>query len=183
MSTTFDELPEPIRLQVQETFAGLEEARAWRAGDAGEAQLVSTLDLIALARAPMSAASARVRAAMRGNRRLTASFAAILDEMGALAGGELAAASSGEVLERSDPDAGYALRLIESTADTREVHLVIEFGDTIEAAFGHLFLLPKDGEVVVLELEPGENPVHILLERDSKALQLLKLASTELKFL
>lgn len=187
MPTTFSNLPKPVQDLVAETFDALGEAEGWVSEGLGQGanaqKTIRYAELYDFAVDPGADRDGRIRAELRRNSRLARNFAALLDRLDALSMPALAAAAAGAIMERVDEATGIRLRLIESAAATREVHLVIDTGDGAAASIRMLYVLARDGGCETLELDEADGGlIHMLLERDSEVLKRLMEPSTELKF-
>jgi hypothetical protein len=187
MPTTFSSLPPSVQALVAETFSALDEAEAWTSESlgqhAGTGQSITFAELYDFAMDPSADSNGRVRAELRRNGPLARNFAALLDRLNAFSMPAQAAAAAGTFLERVDDATGIRVRLIESAAATREMHLVIEIGDIAPGTIRVLYVLPRDGGCETLALDEDDGGlIHMLLERDTELLKHLMDPSTELKF-
>jgi hypothetical protein len=187
MATTFSKLPPWLQHFVAEAFAARDEAESWIGqlhSQSPEFRKTTTFaEIYDFATAPGTDRDGRIRAELRSNGRLARNFAALLDRLNAYSMPAQVAAATGASMERFDEVSGIRLRLIESAAATREMHLVIETGDIAPAAIRTLYALPRDGGCVTLPLDEADGGlIHMLLERNNEILRYLLDPSTELKF-
>lgn len=164
---------------VIEAAAGRDAARAWLAATAPSANdhAAPFRALVAFARGEDVREGEALRRRLARDAALARSVAAILAERGAYAAPPAAAASSGAILERSDPANGFSLRVRPSAAKPNEAHVVIELRG---ASPTRLFAFTADG-VLDVALAPIDGTAHLIINRGGALYAALTDPAVELK--